>query len=66
MHIALVMETLHININVSTNINIHYWQVNGAIVNIPRILVSVIYTYWIIIEAAKRVQSDEKWRDDEK
>ena len=32
----------------------------------PRILVSVVYTYAIIKEAAKTVQSSDRWRDDEK
>ena len=32
----------------------------------PRILVSVMYTYAIIIQAAKMTQASERWKDDEK
>lgn len=32
----------------------------------PRILVSVVYTYAIIIQAAKITQASERWKDDEK
>ena len=34
--------------------------------NVPRILVSVVYTYAIIIQAAKVAQASERWRDDAK
>lgn len=36
------------------------------ITDIPRILVSVIYTYAMIEEAAKAVQASERWTSDEK
>ena len=36
------------------------------ITDIPRILVSVVYTYAIIEEAAKAVQASERWISDEK
>ena len=32
----------------------------------PRILVSVVYTYVIIIQAAKMTQASERWKDNEK
>jgi hypothetical protein len=40
--------------------------VDGVIKNVPRILVSVVYTYAIIIQAAKVAQASERWRDDAK
>ena len=30
---------------------------------VPRILVSVVYTYGIIIEAAKKTLAEEKWKE---
>ena len=34
--------------------------------DVSRILVSVVYTYAIIIEAAKTVQASDRWCNDEK
>ena len=41
-------------------------QVDGVIKNVTRILVSVVYTYSIIKEAAKSVQASDRWINNEK
>ena len=44
----------------------HLLQVDGEVKEVPRILVSVVYTYALIIQAAKMTQASERWKDDEK
>ena len=39
---------------------------DGVIQKVSRILVSVVYTYAIIIQAAKVTQASERWRNDAK
>ena len=41
-------------------------QVGGTIIDVPRILVSVAYTYAIIEHAAIKVQASDRWINDEK
>ena len=41
-------------------------QVGGTTTDVPRILVSVAYTYAIIEHAAIKVQASDKWINDEK
>ena len=44
----------------------HLLQVDGEVKEVPRILVTVVYTYALIIQAAKMTQASERWKDDEK
>jgi hypothetical protein len=39
-------------------------QIDGIDELLPRIVVSVVYSYDVIIEAAKKIQMQFKWGDD--